>query len=171
MVSPLRGTPVVRQHLLLCRDQINRTLQRSPPAQCHRVCHSQRQAGRARRSDLRRTGSQAGGGPRPPARRATTSPRKGGGLNDSKDSDSRVRLLHERATGRTFSGLGTGYGSAGKQPERCPRGQDRKAGDGFVPRPSLSNIFRDWHQSDKSRGAQPRVLRNEKAERRSPGSS
>lgn len=31
--------------------------------------------------------------------------------------------------------------------------------------------FRDWHQSEKSSGAQPRVLGKEKAGRRSPGSS
>ena len=38
-------------------------------------------------------------------------------------------------------------------------------------RPSLPYPVRDWHQSDKSRGAKPRVLEKENAGRRSPGSS
>ncbi|MFH0983852.1 MAG: glycosyltransferase family 4 protein, partial [Planctomycetota bacterium] len=67
------------------------------------------------------------------------------------------RLVRHRRSHRVHSLSG---GNGGNRPERRPGGQDRKAGDGFPRRPSLPNPLRDWHQSDKSLAAQPRVLQN-----------
>ncbi len=108
------------------------------------------------------TRDASGGGPRDGQRAQRRWPDEGGAPRP---------LLAERRASRTTDALGGGYRSALKQPERRPRGQDRKAGDGFVPRTSVSDPFRDWHPSEESAGRSPASWKKEYPGRRSPGSS
>jgi len=69
-----------------------------------------------------------------------------------------------------MDGLGGGYGSAGKQPERRPRGQDRRPGGRWVARLPLR--FGIGMKAINPSGRSPEPLdeeRNVNTGRRSPG--